>query len=753
MDIDITVITEDEIRQLDVSDDELEELLVMLKTAQEEKAHRLNALGTTVAKMRTEAIDGRSASGIEKEWQEDEEFYVGIDDKNVSDNYAWKHKPPGLTDSSASTGTSSTLFLNITGQYVDSASASLSDMLLPTNEHTFAVEPTPVPELVSVSDGEVSKNLQNQIFQQAGQDPDKAQQIENEMVGKAKDRVEESKVKAEAAQTRIEDWLAECQYTSEVRKVVEDAARIGSGVLKGPVPVKSRKAAFIDGELVIDDTDITPSSFAVSPWNVFPDPGCNESIHSGAYLFERDFITAKALRKLIGSPGYLADQIEEALEEGPQEATKAASRPDDEAGSEAKKGKLFEIWYFYGELKKEDLEAAECACEEDVADAHIVMVNDHVIKASQNPLDDGEFPYDVMVWKRRLGSPWGTGIARLIRTPQRMINGAGRNLMDNAGLAGGPMWVFRQGIIEPIDGVIELRPRKGWVAKEDADITDVSKAFTFIKMDMAIAELQSIIMLGMKFAEDVTGLPMLIQGQMGSSSPDTLGQTQILNNNATTVRRRIARLYDDLVTEPHIRRYYKYLLQHGENDAEKGDFSIIAKGSSNLVERAAEKAELTELGQMAQNPVYGIDPKKWAAEYLRSKKYTPDQFAYDDEEWKQMVEKMMQPQQDPRGQVAQINAQAKQQLLGMELEQDSAEKEKDRQFKMAITEMEQVFDEEMVRLKQQGVSKDILDKSKVAMSETVMRLRTQKELSGIKQVARPEVEPLGRAPNGSAFTQ
>lgn len=750
--LDISGLSEDELRELDISDEELEFLLEQMKKAEAERAERLDALGVAIATLRSEAIEGRAQSGIEDEWQEDEEFYAGIDERNLGDNHAWKHKPPGRAEASDN-ASGSTIFLNITGQYVDSASASLGDMLLPTNENTFAIEPTPVPEFIPISEGNIPKEISGQILEQVGGNQKLAQDTENKMVEQTKDTIEAAKKKAESAQTRIEDWLVECQYTAEVRKVVEDAARIGSGVLKGPVPVKSRNVAYIEGELVVDDKKIKPASFAVSPWNLYPDPGCGDSVHNGAYVFEKDYITGKKLKQLKGVPGYLDGQIDAVIEEGPSEATKVAPNHPEIDGADRDKSNLYEIWYFYGEIKKDDLEAADCPCEEDLSDAHMVLVNNRVIKADQNVLDGGEFPYDVMVWKRRLESPWGTGIARLIRTPQRIINGAARNLMDNAGLAGGPMWAYKPGLISPIEGVPELRPRKGWMASEDADMEDISKAFTFFKMDMMTQELQSIIMLGMKFAEDVTGLPMLIQGQMGQSQPDTLGQTQILNNNATTVRRRIARLYDDLVTEPHIRRYYKYLLQHGENDDEKGEFVISAKGSSNLVERAMEKQELMELGKLAQNPIYNLDPKKWAAEYLRSKKYHPDQFAYDDEEWKQMVQKMLQPPKDPRTQVAQINAQGRQQIVGMELQQDSAEKEKDRQFKLAIEQMEQEFEAEMAHMERQGVSKDILDQSRVRLNETVMKLRTQKELSGITQVTTPPTEPIGLAQDGRAYSQ
>ena len=744
-----------------LSDDEIDALKAALRQAEEEKAQRLDMLGVQIAGLRSEAISARASSGIEDVWREDEEFYHGIDDRNRGDSGSWQTKPPGRVTPNPNNG--SNLFLNVTSQYVDAAAASIGDMLMPTDDNAWSISNTPVPALIDLSEGKIPADIQTQIrrnAQMTGQDPGQALEAAGEKIARqAHELVEKSRQAAEKAQKRIEDWQVESQYTAEVRKVIEDAARIGSGVLKGPVPQKVKTAAYKDGAIHVEEK-IVPVSISVSPWNCFPDGGCGESIHDGGYFFERDYITPKKLKRLLSDETYIGSQIEKVLAEGPGEAGKEApDGPEIEGDDERKNDKLFEIWYFYGELSKEALEAADCPCENDEENAHLVMVNNRVIKATTNILDDGEFPYDVMVWKRRGSGPWGTGVSRLIREPQRMINGAVRNLMDNAGMAGGPMWAYRRGLISPLDGKASLAPRKGWVVNEDADIDDVQRAFTYFRMDMMVNELQAIIMMGLRFAEDVTGLPMILQGQMGASSPDTLGQTQILNNNASTVRRRIARLFDDKITEPHIRRYYKYLLQYGPDDDEKGEFQIDARGSSNLVERSIQKEQIMEMGQMALNPVYGIDPKKWANEYLRAQRFDPAQFEYDDEEWKQIVARMSQPSdsriaaEQIRAQTSQAVQESRERIEISKLEQKDAGQAREHDHELMIQEVEQAFEAELQKLKQAGVKDNILDESKVRINETVMKLRTQKELAGVMQVVAPAAEPPGRAEDGHAFSQ
>jgi len=744
-----------------MSDEEREEYAESERLHKEEMAARLDGLGQAIAERRAEAIKGRTMSGIEDEWLEDEEYYEGIDDANRNDMKAWTQKPPGRVAADGD-DTSSNIFLNITRPYCDASGASLADMLLPTDDPgaTFSIDPTPIPTLIPFKNGEIPQDIKDDILSQAGGDAALAAEAETKLLAKANDMMAQAQDKADKSYKRIIDWHVECQYHAAVRKVIEDAARIGTGVLKGPIPAKCKKVAYVNGELIIKE-EIKPVSRHIDYRNLYPDPGCGQSIHNGGYIFERDDITAKQLRALIGVEGYNEEQILGVLEEGPTEAGREF-KPASEMKQRDTKN-LYEIWYFYGEVDREDMEAAGCECEDSSVPAQIVMVNNRVIKATMNPLDTGEFPYDVMVWQQRRGLWCGIGVARQIRTPQRMINGAGRNMMDNAGLAGGPMWAFNQGILSPVDGVASIGPRKGWVANEDADQIDISRAFTYFKMDMMVGELQAIIYLGLKMAEDVTGLPMIMQGQMGAQKLETLGQTQILNNNANIVRRRIARLFDDLITEPHVRRYYAYLLQYG-NDDEKGDFVIDARGSSNLVERMGDKQKADEYLNLAANPVYGIDPKKAMKERLRADKLDPKNWEYDDDEWKEIVANLAQPQQDPRQAIAEMNAQIQKMKedgltarTQMEIESKERIAQMDAEIEQAVTVFEGDLKKQLAEMGYKG-DKDLqFDKLKTALNTKVMELTTTKQLAGVRapadQLPRPPVEPPQQARPGQSYQQ
>lgn len=740
-----------------------EDAAVKQKEQDDIRAHTLEVLGVTLAGSRSKAIDARASSNIEAEWLEDEEHYEGIDDANRGERRAWRGKPPGLTEQASTEreATSSTAFINITAPYVDSASAMVSDMLLPTDDRPWSIKPTPIPQLAEMAKGNFPPQLVRQAADKYPGEPALAHNALHDAVDAAVAALDEAKKKATAAQKRIEDWHVECQWHDEVRKVIEDSAKIGTGILKGPVPLKKKQVAFVDGALVLKE-EIQPGSFRIDPWNFYPDGACGENIHNGSHCWEKDDITDRGLMDLMGAPGYFDDQIELVLAEGAVKATRIApDRPLPDGITPDKSG-TYEIWYFTGMLKRDDLETIGCECpgEKHIAvSVQVTMVNNRVIKAMPNTLDTGELPYDVMVWQKRAGHWAGIGISRKIRTPQEIVNGAGRNLMDNAGRAGGPQLVIKQGVVYPENGIYEVTPWKVWIAGPDSDNEHLENAFRFVTIPILQAELMAIIHLGLQLAEDATGLPMLLQGQRDPShGPETLGGTQIRQNNGTASLRRIARTFDDRVTEPHIRRYYAYILIYGD-DSEKGDFQIDARGSSALVQRDVENQAVGEMAKVVANPIYGLDPKKWAEEYLKSKHLDPKRFAFDDDKWQQIVENMAKGPQNPALAVAQLRAQADaahdkvlQEIKSFELSAEERENARDREQEMLIAQID-------AELAKAGLTTDqqkVLSEIKAKLSDTLIKVRAQAQMQAAEhghavQLSQPPIEPAGKAENGTAY--
>lgn len=742
----------------------------------EARAAKLAALSTVVKGKRQDAIDGRSGAGIDEQWREDIEFYEGIDNANrheMEGGGEFSSKPPGSimpSDQGDSEDSGSTVFVNITRPYCDAAAARIGDMLMPTDDRAFGIKPTPVPELENMAKGELTLSMKQALLEQiptdlpAQEQQSQLSQVLRDSIQKAQLVMEEAKERAKKAQDRIDDWHVECQYHAEARRVIDDAAKIGTGVLKGPVPAKKKKHKVVrdpeTGSLTIaTDSKLHPSSKRIDPRNFFPDPACGDNIHNGSYVFERDFLSRRRVQELKDTRGYLVTEIDAVLAEGPKWAGQGL--PGDDNKREPNSKDLFEVWYFHGMVSPEDLEAMGAECEGDKP-VHVVltMINERVVKGARNHLDTGEFPYDVMNWQQVSGRWAGIGVARQIRTPQRMVNAAARNMMDNAGLMSGPQILIKLGIVTPADGQNTIRGRKLWYIAEEADLSDVKQAMGVFNIDARQKELMEIVHFGLKLAEDVTGLPLLLQGQQGDA-PDTLGGQQLVNNNASTVLRRLAKLFDDLITEPHVRRYYVWILQYGE-EAEKGDCQIDARGSSALVERDLQNQAVIQMGQIVTNPAFGVNPRKWFAQYCRSQRLDPKEFQYTDDEQKKIDEMASQGPTDPRLAVAQLRAQYEDKWKLMDQQFNHQMSMLEQRFEANENAKDRMLEAWVEQLSQTGQKSISIDQLKTKIADTAIKIRAQRDLSAqnretdirkhvTPKAVTPPTEPRGRAPAGHSF--
>ena len=652
------------------------------------------ALHALLVRRRTEAVNARQSSGIEQQWRDDEDQYEGYDELNRPRQLTAMGQS-GQATAGKKTGRSK-VFLNVTAPKTDAAEARVTEMLLPTDDKPWSMEPTPVPDLVKAIDG----NDQTPVTLVDGaQVP-------------AADAARAVMTKAQAACDEHEKWVEdnfiEGQVYTELRRVIRDAARAGTGIIKGPIPVgrEDRRWQIADGMASLSiQQRIAPTSKRVDYWDFYPDPACGEDIHAGSYVLERDYLTARKLRDLAKDPSYDREALSQCLAEGPKRRARSDRNDDrDYPGqSQVSDGDVYEVWYHYGDMPVDELRALglpELDKQLESSDAELThvaaiatLVNDRIVKATLNPLDTGEFPYDAFRWELVTGQFWGRGVPRKMATSQAMLNAAARAMLENAGLSAGPQLILRKGMVEPADGKYEFTGRKLWFFTGDDTVKDVREVMQVLAVPSAQQELANIIQFALQMADETTGLPALIQGEQNPGVPETLGgQTQRLNQANSGLRRRAKQFDDDLIV-PHLGRWYAYGMQHGP-EAIKGDLQVKAKGSSTLFQRDQSNLFLMQSAPMLQNPMFRINPEKWFAEVCKSNHFDPAAIQFTEEEWKSEQEKQAQqpPQPDPRVQAAELRNQAVQaqiqakqagdeQRLAFEAQDAAAQREHERLIK------------------------------------------------------------------------
>lgn len=672
---------------------------LVVTIADEEYKPVLPEVAAELCAYRKAAVEGRAASGIEDVWTYCEDAYNGEDE--ATRGRAKIYKPSGpdsgfIQPVPKETWNRSVAFLNITRPYVDSAAARIGDMLFPSDERNFEAVPTPKQDIESI------------LTYHAGELSDQDMQAVLEMIAESTEKTIDSVAEA---QRQIDDWLSECYWDAVGREVIDDAAKLGTGVVKGPVPM-------------MNNGRIQPGSKRIDVRNCFPDPNCGDDIKNGDWFFERESISARKLRqkwKLAGA-GWLPEQIKKCLEEGPKSYNGLSRLVNGKPSTQ------YELWYFQGEVLVEALLECGCSVPSDAAErvwANVTLCNDYIVRISFAPLQDS-FTYHMMRWQKRDKHWAGIGIAEQLETPQRGLNAGIRNLFDNAALSALPMIVFWKGILEPVNGRYELAPGKAfYVADETIPINNVKDAISTIEIPTRQQELLNIVNLMRELAQETTGLPLITQG-MGSTG--AVGSDQLQTNAATTVLRRLAKEFDDHITVPKISLYYRWIKEMTQMDVPEA--VIKARGSAVLVERDIQAQALIQMVQLAANPVYGLDPKLAAMEWVKSQKMDPRKITLTQEREQELNQMLSQPDEKAQATVesAKMRAQALTEQAKTEAETDRAELV----LKQQDAEQARLHDEKMLDLKMRyelisyALKKNIDVEAAAAELEKAMKLKIVK---------------------------
>ena len=753
--------------QLTPGDDPDEVAAAAAKTAE-----RLQIFGASLAKRRDDWVAARAALGLDKQWAEDLEQFNGRDSANRATSSMMQSVQQGfpVTQHKAQP-TRSTVFVQVTRQKTNAAAARLSDILLPTDERNFAIQPTtlpnlpvslrhtaPMPQATGAPGAAPTPQASLQQPMQATAGPQGTMKIPGAQSapppGSPGNPVEpisdavaqmiadhaEAKTRADAMQNEIADCLEQCDHNAEVRRVLGHMALFGVGVIKGPIVVNRVRRAWtkktdLSGKSYWKKeqvAELKPASYSVDPRYFYPDPACGEDVQKGRGAFELQKETEKQVRLLAKQPLYLKDQLRQVIEEGPQPSKRASILVDVDDKGEIS-DETYEHWIYWGEVDREDLEAAGVSVPEDELDvlsACVEMINTTVVRAYLNPLPEGALPYDIAPWEPRPGTVWGYGVPYLMRAQQRVINAGWRMILDNAGVSSGPQIVMKPGAITPADQQWTLTSRKIWYASDDVE--DVNKAFATFEFNSHQKELEAIIALADKLSDQETAVPALAQGQ--GNTPETVGGMQMLMNNTNVMLRRLVKLFDDRITKPHIRRYYDYLMEYSSNDEIKGDFSIVALGTSALVVRDIQNQAITNMLALGGNPTFAplINLKKLFEKALKAQHIDPTEVMNTDAEIAEIQQRAQQNQQpDPRVVAAQARSQADMQRTQAQVEmnretlqtkQETAMQEL--QLRRELAQMAK--DTEMLKLAQQ--SNLTLEQIRASLASTGIKERSKQQM-------------------------
>ncbi len=310
----------------------------------------LSSLYQEISSERDEWVRARAQSGIETDWRKAEALYDGEDvseDGSMGLEDALRNGPASR---SRPAGNRSRVRINIVAPAVDNQVARMCEILLPVDDKNWGIRPTPNPAVSkALTDGRAVQDVQGNHL--------------GTMAELAVSAQNTAQLACKAMEREIDDQLTESQYNGECRKLIFSAAKLGTGVMKGPFVVRIEERNWmsanrqIGGMAVVNAVmsiteKFAPASKAVDIRSLYPDPSCSDDIQRGKGIYECKEITKKELRALAKRPGYDPDAIRKVLKQKPL----IVDVNDNKIDKSQARDDLYQIWEYHGEVEPESFQ-------------------------------------------------------------------------------------------------------------------------------------------------------------------------------------------------------------------------------------------------------------------------------------------------------------------------------------------------------------------------------------------------------------
>jgi hypothetical protein len=561
----------------------------------------------------------------------------------------------------------------------------LMEMLFPQTEKNWGIEESPLPDL---SESDLQLVLDQLTAERAaatpeGQTPDN--NIPDDEIEKAiKSFAHE---KALRMSHEMEDQLDEIEYITLARRVIFSAVLYSAGILRGP-QVVSKKARQWTRDAMGKLKAVVIEKFApmyefTSVWDWYPDLSAKVFAQMDGSFF-RHVMSRNQVSELAKRPDFMADVVTKYLRDNTAGNYKELEweielrTKGDRSNLTNLTGRKFEAWEWWGFVSGHDLRAAGVNIPDgDLGkelEANLWGIDNTIIKAKLNPYDAKIRPHHVFVYEEDDINLLGIGVPQVMRDSALAIGEASRMMLDNASVVCGPMLELNQDLLVPGQS-LDVYARKIWL-REGQGQESAQPAVRSIQVDAHIPELKAIIDLFMSFADTETALPPSALGDVtkgGSEALRTQGNLSMLMGAASLPIRDTVRNFDHFTTS-FVSSLYYWNMEFNDDESMKGDFAVIARGSTSLIAKEVRSVHLDQFATtLTPEERMHISTRKMLEERMRSRDLPMDILEDADE-----VARRLKEQADS----AAMNAQQQADLIRSEIRKNISNAFKD--FALAI---------------------------------------------------------------------
>lgn len=521
--------------------------------------------------------------------------------------------------------------VHITRQITDQITAKIINMLLPSNERGWDIDPTPDPELQQVMQ-DPTPVAQAPVLNAMGQEMP-PEMVEGEQGPKtvadlAAEEMAEAEERCGRMRTVMDDQMTEAKFSKLGRQVIRSACKVGSGFVHGPIMTgrtrvkRSRVESVNDvGEAVAQwvkeiQEDTQPDYAFVDPLAFYPEEAESLDVAEWAWVWES--MSPSRVEKLKKWPGFMSEQIDTLLKLKPDHGelkSRLAKRRSVEGLYQAEDDKNYSVWRYFGPVPNAtlaqlgEMDIPENADEDDLSRstlAEVWMSQGIVLKVKITPMEETDrLPFYGMCYQESDSSIFGYGVPDQVRDSQAVIDASWHMVLHNAAITAGPLVVRLAGALRPLDGDNNidggLKQFEVDTGELPGDYRGMDQLIKVIQIEPRVDQLMAINERAIEHAQRETNFPVMAQGE--PTEPVTTSSGLAMLMNAQTVHQRmVAQRWDDDVMIPALEALYDWNMTYHPDDSIKGDYEIVAHGATRLVNKDMQAQHLQVIAALSDNP-------------------------------------------------------------------------------------------------------------------------------------------------------
>jgi hypothetical protein len=391
----------------------------------------------------------------------------------------------------------------------------------------------------------------------------------------------------------IRDQLAACKFTESGRRMIQDACRIGAGLLIGPLNVKRVKRKRTESQdptsnitqigIEIEET-VEPEVEWGDPWLFYPEPV--NKIDKATYADYLFLMSDADLRRFGLDPRVDQEELKALLDEEPQlgEVVNSLKYRNQYSGYIEPFDSRYAVWRHTGSLKASEIKALGIEAPDDgkpLPMAEIWYCQGRVLLTKLRQIDgDFRIPYYVFSPFPADDTPFGYSIPYLSRDSQRVADAAWQMALRNGAVSSGPMTFLRAGKVKPADDTFEIRGPKLFYVDDDGQRMDDLVHVEIIPNN--VSQALGFLDRALQLMDGEINMPQFTNPDVNKAAMTSSGMAMWLNA-VTIVQRRAAAAFDDNVISPMIERMVWWNQTFSTKPELQVDVRVEALGQSELL--------------------------------------------------------------------------------------------------------------------------------------------------------------------------